>query len=451
MIHWDAALGAATTLRSRGPALATAVRAVLRSAPAFQNKAFPLSPLPLMVAEPDAAALASAAEDYVRLLDKIVRLYLDEPEVRAWYDLGDAAEALILADQRLGGCVAVCRLDGYLEQRTERPFFLENNADAPAGSMFTGRVNRLVGDLLAMLDVPVPALSPLTYDDESALLGVVTACAARAGTGPVRHLAILQPAGTVTRESEEMAAAFSRTGVDAYVADPRELRLAGGRVWFGSRPADACWNKINTASWRGLAEADGELIARWVRALAGAPFVHVNPFGARYVAESKLSLALPREPRFAALFSDAERAIVERMLPWGLRVSKEARTAGGTGSLYDDLVEHPARYVLKQPYDIRGDGVTIGRSASRGCWEDAIATAVEHGYLAQAHIPPASYLTIDPRTAAVVPMPVSLDTYVLNGRAAGFGAKASLHSKVNVFQGGQKLAVHVVKEPCHAD
>jgi hypothetical protein len=50
------------------------------------------------------------------------------------------------------------------------------------------------------------------------------------------------------------------------------------------------------------------------------------------------------------------------------------------------------------------------------------------------------------RTPPVVAMPVSFDTFVMNGRVCGFGAKGSLNARLNVFQGGQKLAVHVCGE-----
>ena len=42
-------------------------------------------------------------------------------------------------------------------------------------------------------------------------------------------------------------------------------------------------------------------------------------------------------------------------------------------------------------------------------------------------------------------MKVSLDTFVFGGRFIGFGAKASNNERVNVFQGGRKLAVRVAE------
>ena len=41
-------------------------------------------------------------------------------------------------------------------------------------------------------------------------------------------------------------------------------------------------------------------------------------------------------------------------------------------------------------------------------------------------------------------MPVTFDTYVMRGRVLGFGSKAGLNPRLNVFQGGQKLAGRVI-------
>jgi hypothetical protein len=444
MIDWTATATCAAGIVSGAERTWGALDDMSRCAPAFQNKNFPLSPLPLLLRHQVAAELGTSAEAYVRLLNKIVRLFLTDESVRHWYGLGEVAEALVMADRRLGGEVAVCRLDGYLERATERPVLLENNADAPAGSMFTARINRMIQSLLDQVGACPGELSPLTYTDEASLLRVLGDCAARGGVRTPRHVAILQPAGAATRESVEMAAAFTAHGVDAYLADPRSLSISGDRAYFAGRPADVCWNKVNTAPWCAAVAKDAEVAERWIRAVSGTSLVHVNPFGARYVAENKLSVALPQEPRFGHLFTAGERALAARLLPWGRKVDRAALAPDGTRPLIDDLWENPAEYVLKQSYDIRGDGVTIGRAVSHSAWRDAVERAVLNGHLAQRYVPPTAYPTVSRSDPAVVPMPVSLDTYVLNGRVRGFGSKASLNARVNVFQGGQKLAVHVV-------
>ncbi|CRK57282.1 OrfE protein [Alloactinosynnema sp. L-07] len=440
MIDWAAMTGVLADVLSR-EGLWDVVDERVRGGEVFRNKDFPLSPVPVLIDHGAATEYAAAVEKYVQLLNKIIRLYVAEDSVRRWYGLTAEEEALVLADQRLGGEVAVCRLDGYLEQGTERPVLLENNADAPAGTLFTARINHLVRGLLADLGARAH-WSPLTYAEDTALLSTLRACARRAGAPEPGHIAILQPTGAANRESVETVEVLRRAGVEAFLADPRDARLVGKRVFFGDKPADACWNKVNTATWRTLLAEDPATVHRLLDIVTDAEFVHVNPFGARYVAESKLSLALPREPEFAHLFTDDDRALVESLLPWGRRLTPRA-TAENGASLADDLVENQAAYVLKEAYDIRGDGVTIGRAVSRSSWLAAVARGLDEGHLVQRHVAPAAYPTVRRDGPRVVAMPISLDTYLFNGRVAGFGSKASLNARVNVFQGGQKLAVHV--------
>lgn len=449
MIGWHTAARTLDRLTGRPGRTAAALDGAVAAAPPFRNTDYPVSPLPLFVRHDAATALVPRLERYVALLSTIVRHYREQPELRRWYGLGAAAESLITADRRLGDAVPVCRLDGYLERGTETPTLLENNADAPAGTLFTARVNGLVADALERAGLPVPATMPLTLTAPNALLDVLVGALERAGlpAGDPR-VAILQLAGRSNRESHEMAASFAAAGVRAVVADPRELRVAAGRVWFGAERVNVCWNKVNTVAWRDAVESDPALVDRWVAALWHTDFVHVNPFGARYVAESKLSLALPSDPRLGALFTAGERELAAGLLPWACRASKEALAPDGRTPLVDELAEHPADYVLKEPYDIRGDGVTIGRATARSEWERAVARAVEDGRTVQRYVPPTAYPVLRPGgVPAVLPMPVSLDAFVFHGRVCGFGSKASLHPRLNVFQGGQKLAALVVDEP----
>jgi hypothetical protein len=451
MIDWTGATGYLAELITRGETTWKVVDDVLRHAPPFRNKDYPLSPLPVLLKHTAAAEHAETARQYVRLLDKAVGLYLGDERIRRWYGLTRDEDSLIRADRRLGGQVAVCRLDGYLEQGSERVVLLENNADAPAGTLFTARINRLVFRVLDHLGVRTGEPGPLTCTDEAALVTTLRECAARGGLAEPQHVAILQAAGSASIECTETARVFVREGIDAYVADPRDLRVTHGRVSFAGRPADACWNKVNTATWRSLLTGDPDVTRRWTEAVGEVGFLHVNPFGARYVAENKLTLALPQEPEFAELFDEAERALAAGLLPWSRKLADGVLAPDGATPLGDDLLERQCDYVVKQPYDIRGDGVTIGRAVDRSTWRVAVRRAWSGGHLVQSYVAPTAYPTVRDSAPPVVVMPMSMDTYVMNGRVRGFGSKASRHARVNVFQGGQKLAVHVLPDTAAAD
>lgn len=441
LIDWPRAMECTQWAISQPQACAAAVAESVRRTGCFRNRDFPLSPVPLLVQHAAVAQLVPALERYAQLLGKVVALYRDEPELRRWYGLGTGAERLVAADTRLGDVPWVCRLDGYVEPVTERLWILENNADAPAGTLFTQRINDVVALALADSGAPTWDLSPLTYLGDRFLRTLLTAAAA-AGAAAPESVAILQPTGRANRESEEMVTEFRAAGLDAYLADPRELAVRDGRAWFGSRPADLCWNKVNTVGWQAM-PTSGDFVSVWERALRDTALVHVNPFGARYVAENKLTLAVFAEPRFAELFTEAERALAATLLPWSRKITSGATAEAGTTPLTTDLLERPTEYVLKAPYDIRGDGVTIGYDVTQLQWRSAVATAVARGHVAQRRVAPARYPVVNAGSTQVDMMPVSFDTFLLGGRVAGFGSKASHHAKLNIFQGGRKLAVHV--------
>jgi hypothetical protein len=436
MIDWPAAL-LATHAAVSDPALTrTTTGHAVADGPVFQNKDFPLSPVPVFVRHDRAARLAPSLVRYGALLGKVVGLYREQPAVRAFYGLGAAADRLIDADRALGDAPWVCRLDGYLEAGTERLRVLENNADSPAGTLFTARINDVVARWTA------GGHTALTYTGEHRFLHALRAAAHTAGRPAPSHIAILQPRGAPNTESVELVQSMRAVGVDAYLADPRTIAIDGDRVRFAGRPADLCWNKVNTVSWLEYC-TDPAFVARWAHAVADTAVVHVNPFGARYVAENKLTLALVQQPEFADLFTSAERDLVAELLPWSRKLTPDAVDDDGV-ALVDRLVADPRAFVIKHHYDIRGDGVTIGHDCRPDQWRDAVAAGLHGGHLVQRRVVPTSYPVVQAGCDRVWSMPISLDTYLLGGEVAGFGSKASRHAKINIFQGGQKLAVHVV-------
>lgn len=123
---------------ARDPQQALAVTAEeVAAGPPLRNRHFALSPTALFLEGPRARAHASRVESYVALLDKVLALYRSDARVRAFFGLPTAAERLIHAGEESLDRVTVARIDGYLDLVSDRLRVLENNADAPAGAVFT--------------------------------------------------------------------------------------------------------------------------------------------------------------------------------------------------------------------------------------------------------------------------------------------------------------------------
>jgi hypothetical protein len=257
-------------------------------------------------------------------------------------------------------------------------------------------------------------------------------------------VAILQMTGRSNLESLEMATEFSARGTPTFVADPRAVEIHSDGIRIEGRPADLIWNKVNTVYWNQLAAESPDLLSRWAAAIGSGKVCHCNPFAARYVTESKLCAAFLQEPEFASAFAPEDRSFLAQVLPWSRKLAPGKRVdyQGESWDLARLVLSRPADFVIKQPYDIRGDGVTIGRSTNSQQWEDVVAQGVRHGYVAQEFIPGRAYPVLTgTRETQVIPMTTSFDSFMFGGKLVGHGSKGGLGTKVNVFQGGQKLAV----------
>lgn len=428
------------------PALGVSeIAGFLERQPAFQNTRYPFALNPLLISASAVEGVRARVEAYVRLLEKAVLLYREEREVRDFFKLGDTAERLIDAEGLPPRAIWICRLDGYLTAEEQSLRILENNADSPAGTLFTPRLNRSTRALLASHLRDVRPVLPMDEGDPfpEALL---TAYRESGGEEERPFVAILQPRGRGNRESEEVAASFQAQGISAAVVDPRDAVPGDGGLAVSGRRLSLIWNKINTVYWNGLVAEAPHVVERWAEALRSRAVVHVNSFGARYVAEAKTSLALLHEPRFQDRFTPEERALIGGLVPWTRRLERgvEVEFEGERQELVPLLLKRQADFVVKQQYDIRGDGVTIGRGTPPDQWRKIVEESCGTGSVAQRYIRPATYeVALAREGRPVEAMKVSLDSFLFGGRLVGFGAKASVNDRVNLFQGGSKLSVIV--------
>ena len=452
MIDWGQAGLVMAALSARSTSVERHVREHRACWPPFQNRAYDLDALPLLCAAEPALAHARRCERYVALLERLCALYQEEPLIRAYFGYTPAEDALIRADPGPGRHVWVCRLDGFIVEGRDQIMLLENNADAPAGTLFTQRVNAVVQEVLAGAwpQGRLPTVPQPLDKDSNVFLGLLLdAYRAWGGEADPPRLAILQERGRSNVESQEMARQYQAAGVPTVVADPREVMLMGGRLLCEGLPVDLCWNKVNTCRWRELALEHPSLNQTWREIVAARVVCHVNSFAARFAAEDKRSLAIFTDPECAGFFSDEDRELTATLLPFTRRLGacRPAGLEGSDGELTELISERQGELVLKVPFDIRGDGVTIGRSTARGAWLAQAADGMRDGGIVQRYVEPTRYpvlsVSLDGHGDGVSAgaMRVSCDTFILAGRFAGFGAKASLAEKVNVFQGGRKVSV----------
>lgn len=192
-----------------------------------------------------------------------------------------------------------------------------------------------------------------------------------------RNVCFIEPKYSGDGPVEQAALAdyyHERYGLTILHADPSELYLKKGEVWYENHPVDLAYRDYEVRDIIDL-EYEGQDIRpmrtlfkenRMVSSLAG-DFDH------------KSCWEILTDPRFTNKYFNAdERQVFRRHILW-TRVISDRRTTLPDGETVN-LLEHTRRYreelVIKPNRSYGGDRVLIGPSVSRAEWEEAIEAAL---------------------------------------------------------------------------
>ncbi|MEJ2044782.1 MAG: circularly permuted type 2 ATP-grasp protein [Reinekea sp.] len=417
-------------------------QSILNGEQVIWNKEFNLLPTVVFIDSETCSRFAAEVEQYHLILQKVLKLYRQHQSVRDFFGFDTLVEELCVLDSGLENEIVICRFDSY---PTPDGFkLLENNTDCPAGVLFTHRHSKAIAGLpliASFINEYGPVAQTRNMTDMGFFDTLFDAHKARTGRDVEHALAILQLEKGVSAEVKLMMEVMAEKGIECVIADPRNLIRKDGALWSQGKRIDVIWNKINTCYFNELLE-DAEQVSGLLEAVKSNEVTHVNSFTARYVTESKRSLALLCAPEFAHLFDEQERKIIESLLPWACCLSADrVNYKGQWDSAFDIAVAFKDELVLKQPYDIRGDGVVLGKQCTQDQWQEMLVKGLEAQSILQACVDVAKVEVLDPLDGQYRALNSSLDFFMYNGHFAGFGSKLSEHLKVNIFQGGSKNVV----------
>lgn len=245
-------------------------------------------------------------------------------------------------------------------------------------------------------------------------------------------------------EQETLLQYYRARGIEVYHADPEELYLRNGEVYYENHLIDVAYRDYET---RELAEMEAE-------GMNVRPMKHLlrqNQMVSSMAGDfdHKSCFEVLTDPRFSAHFTMDERNVFRRHVLW-TRVLRDARTTDPVGELVDLLEFTRANreiLVIKPNRAYGGEDVLIGPSTAPGDWDAAIERAVHE---------PSAWVVQRLARIAVYEFPVLTESgdvtvspfYVVYGFApTKYGlavlGRASQKQVVNVAQRGGMLAVLV--------
>ncbi|MGW5051919.1 hypothetical protein [Actinokineospora sp. NPDC004072] len=356
------------------------------------------------LAEPE---LRRRVGNAVRCLERVVRSYPVDEELRAFLDVPEVLRGWIAAEpepERLR--VDFCRLD-LLGGSLAGLRVLEFNASSPGGVLAVGLLNRFwressLGGLLAEWGA-----APARFEERAWfadwLLGFGRAHGIHHGAVGLFH----DPA--CNEIETQVGRQLRGRGRTTVALEPAEFDPDGDlRLGYLKHIP------VNPGCVRGW--------SRFCPALADKSLVVPNPLAARWVAENKLCLAVLSDPRFRRLFTGAQRAALDALVPFSRKL--------GDGVDPAEVVADRARFVLKAPYGRCGEAVVLGRETGRDDWARLVRS--RPGWLVQEAVEPGA-VDGQPVRDLIVP--------VLGGQVVGYGSRMGSGPLLNVARGSAVAAV----------
>jgi carboxypeptidase Taq len=349
------------------------------------NEAVRVMLRPLLVMPEQLSYLHHVCTQVMAALGRIPDLFLRDPAVRkllplapdetAWFE--ETWSHMDQATNPLYGRLdAVCDFTSARWQDSLR--FMEPNLSG-VGGIHLGPL----AEALVMRDV-VPALLShdpslaieLPRDQRDLFLQVLldhAAAIGRAGT----NICLIEPkyvAEGPNEQSHLVAYYRSRRGITLHHADPRELRLAGGEVYYEDTAIDVAYRDYEIRDLLALERDEGRPLDA-IRALFRQNRM-ISSIAGDLDHKSCFEL-LTDDDLTARIFSNSERQLFRRHILWTRLVSaRHTTTPDGRGDLPDYIRRRREELVLKPNRSYGGTGVHLGAAVTQSEWERLLDRAL---------------------------------------------------------------------------
>lgn len=336
---------------------------------------------PLFVPEPE---LLSCAQDAIAVLDLLGSLpsrAFDGDVARYCATLGiDPTTSRLLASYYDGPPVHYGRADFYHDGSSFT--MLEFNVASDLGGLDNASLHR------ALLHVPAfasfAAEQGLRYVD-TAVRVVRALRAASPAPDPVVALVCADSDLPAYRDLlGSFVEAFSRLGLDVVLGGLSQVRTRSGRLFLDRTRIDVVLRYFTVDH----VPANTAAVDRILRAHAEGTCVLFTSMSSSLYS-NKGALALLSDARW---MSAAERALVDRVLPWTRRL---------THDLVDQCVQQREQLIVKPPRDFGGHGVVAGWETPEADWKELLNEAVRRSCVVQRRVVPAAEPVVDVTTGEV--------------------------------------------------
>jgi hypothetical protein len=400
---------------------------------------------PHFVSEDDFANVVHVCETVWSAIEKVKDAAVADPALLNELGLTETERGLVQIDPGYRAVSPTARLDSFLTDATYS--FVELNGESPAGIAYADAAFEIFAALPVMRQF-AEKYNLRRFEGRPLMLRVLVDCYKEfLGRKPEHppHIAIVDLRGMPTqKEFELFREYFEAQGYPSIIASPDELEFNNNRLRVGDFEIDIVYKRLLVNEYLPIMSESPALL----EAYRAGGICMVNSFRSK-VIHKKTLFAVLTDARYAALFSSAERTMIEGHIPWTRRVrAGNTDYYGENVDLLEFIDQRRDRLVLKPNDDYGGHGIHIGWNADEIGWDEAIHNALANGdYLVQERVPTAREvfpaLTADGQINFAEQL-VDLDPLLFNGKVGSAFTRLSSNELANVTAGGGMVPTFLI-------
>ncbi|HTJ47592.1 MAG TPA: hypothetical protein VL463_36090 [Kofleriaceae bacterium] len=395
--------------------------------------------------------------DLTRAIEKLARMYVDDPRVRALLPFTEREERWlrdIWAKVGKQPQTVVARLDAnadFADDDWDKLHFFETNSVGVGGMYYAPACASIVmRTVVPAMQKQAPALVLKPQDDQRQLLLEQITVHARAIRKRRINTAFVQEKDAVGGPNEfpYLVDYFKQNGIPAVLVDPRDLRMKGDEIYAGDLPVDILYRDAEIGEYIAL-EEDGADVSALRQAFLNNQVV--SSIAGEF--DHKSTFEVLTTPELAEHFTQKQQRIFRRHVLW-TRIVRDVKTTGPDGEPIDLLPwlrRNKDRVVLKPNRSFGGMGIVVGPHVDLATWDDAMAEALHADAAETGGVVAQKYVDVKVKDFPVLDDgSISLEEfYVVCGflatpRGLGILGRASKKRVVNVGQKGGLTAVLVL-------
>lgn len=389
------------------------------------------------------------AETTYSMTAKVMQRYLEDPAYRTLFDYDPRLVDLILLPRGYDEILPFARIDVFLNEDTLACGFCELNSDGSSGMNEDREQNASFSGSAAMAEfarrhtVATDALFEPWVDE---FLRIYSTFDGRVKHPSIAVVDFLGP-GAITAEFQEYCKRFAMRGIEAGIADVRELSFDGSilRDKTGRR-IDAIWRRCVTSDVLDHWEESQPLI----KAVASGRVALIGSF-AGHIAHDKQIFDAFHHPTTQEFLSREEIAVVNECVP-------QTKFLDAEHIDLNDVRTRKDAWIIKPPDRYGASDVYAGCMHSQAEWE-AIVERFANGnagapFLVQTYLqtyateflkPRADLLSLDDADIAreTVSMNNMSGLYLMSGRFAGVFSRMGEHAIISEGAGSRYSAATI--------